>query len=255
MRMIEGAAGVDMFAPGAASAIAAELDASEIIETHVLPPRLALIYEQFQAPDDGDYGPCFGCMYMRGVHVAPIAYDGWLAMNNYRKQSDSGADKGQQTKELKWIYDEKIRKPGNATLLSGQMPFPEWHEMVLYKHFFTAEHGRLDAASSHCNRLLMAEDMISSLYENELFKETLNRRTGERRRILDRETVDTILKLNTQIRLMWNTDPTKGRIGTINATPNLQQESPIFGGNRVVQTPRSVVGKLAIRGAGSLPRA
>jgi len=170
---------------------------------------------------------CFACRYARNQHVAPIALQGIEKMRAIIRSSAAGANKVAMALELYDFFEQEVRAPAHRWKQKDEHIIPEWLAADIYEHFFTTQHGRVDAISSTERRLLYLEQAQEAIFDEEMW----SMRTtpdGRRVRVVNDIGLSKMLKLNDAINKMYTIDPQKLKMASQDA-PNIAMQTSVAG--------------------------
>lgn len=114
---------------------------------------------------------CFSCRYAPGGKATDIAREGIEVINEILVSADSGASRVALAEAIQFYYNKYIRDEANRFARPGEQRFPDWTVPNIFSHFFTCEHGRINASESGVHRIQILEKCLRVVANNELIRE------------------------------------------------------------------------------------
>lgn len=145
---------------------------------------------------------CFSCRYARGSLMPPAARNGIDMMMSLLRSAPAGACRTALALEMAHTFEQHVRVPMNRWRQEHEEPCPAWHPRDIYDHFFTPDHGRIDAVSSQESRALMFERALASIDQFAAY-ERCTTSSGRTCMVARPEMVKTMIQLSNELTKLY----------------------------------------------------
>lgn len=120
--------------------------------------------------EPGGQEQCFACCFARNDTMAPAAQPGVRAIEQLLRSQSAGANKVALAGEIEQLFEREVRRVINRTRLPDEPECPPWPAADIYEHYFTSNHGRVDANASAEKRATALEQMFDNINDFLLFQ-------------------------------------------------------------------------------------
>lgn len=153
-----------------------------------------------------DITKCFACRFARGEQITPAANTGIEMIQSTIRSMTAGQCRIAVAIELWQIFEKHIRGPMLRCRKEGELECPEWPKRLIYDHYFTPFHNRLDAITSHESRALVFEQAFHKCDQYLLYEEvTLS--NGTKIQVPRDKTLTQMMKLSSELTKLYQLRP------------------------------------------------